>query len=72
MTSLLDEVLEAHGGLQRWRQFSRVEADALTGGGMFPLKGLAPDLTGRRMTVWLKEERACRQVGEGERVAAVN
>ena len=44
MASLLDEVLEAHGGLGRWRQFSRVEADAVTGGGMFPLKGLMPDL----------------------------
>ena len=44
MQTLLDEVLEAHGGLDRWRQFSKVEADAVTGGGMFPLKGLMPDL----------------------------
>jgi len=58
MTSLFDEVLEAHGGLGRWRQFSKVEADAVTGGGMFPLKGLMPDLGTRRMTAWLKEERA--------------
>jgi hypothetical protein len=56
--SLLEEILEAHGGLHRWRRFSKVEADAVTGGGLFPLKGLMPDLSTRRMSVWLKEERA--------------
>jgi hypothetical protein len=58
MSHLLEEVLEAHGGLDRWQRFSRVEADAVTGGGLFPLKGLVPDLSTRRMSVWLKEERA--------------
>jgi hypothetical protein len=58
MTSLLEEVMEAHGGLDRWRRLSKVEADAVTGGGLFPLKGLMPDLSARRMSVWLKEERA--------------
>jgi hypothetical protein len=58
MSSLLEEVLEARGGFDRWQRFSRVEADAVTGGGLFPLKGLMPDLSTRRMTVWLKEERA--------------
>ena len=28
MALLVDEVLEAHGGLDRWRRFSKVEADA--------------------------------------------
>lgn len=58
MSPLLEEVLEAHGGFDRWQRFSRVEADAVTGGGLFPLKGLMPDPSTRRMTVWLKEERA--------------
>src|SRR5258708_39424104 len=58
MSSLLEEVLEAHGGFDKWQRFSRVEADAVTGGGLFPLKGLVPDLSARRMSVWLKEERA--------------
>jgi hypothetical protein len=58
MSHLLEEVVEAHGGLDRWQRFSRVEADAVTGGGLFPLKGLVPDLSTRRMSVWLKEERA--------------
>ena len=58
MRSFLDDVLEAHGGLDRWQRFAKVEADIITGGGLFPLKGLMPDLATRRMTVWLKEERA--------------
>jgi hypothetical protein len=58
MTSLIDEVLEAHGGLDLWRRFSNVGADVVTAGGMFPLKGLMPNLGTRRMTVWLKEEHA--------------
>lgn len=58
MQPFLGEVLEAHGGLHRWRQFSKVSVDAVTMGGLFPLKGLEPDPNTRRMTVWLKEERA--------------
>jgi hypothetical protein len=58
MLPLLNRVLEAHGGLEQWRRFTKIEIDAVTGGGLFPLKGLQPDLAMRRMTVWLKEERA--------------
>jgi hypothetical protein len=58
MLPLLNRVLEAHGGLEQWRRFTRIEIDAVTGGGLFPLKGLQSDLATRRMTVWLKEERA--------------
>jgi hypothetical protein len=56
--ALLDEVIEAHGGLARRRAFERVEATAVTTGGLFPLKGLPTDTTRRRMTVWLHEQRA--------------
>jgi hypothetical protein len=58
MASLLEQILEAHGGLDRWRRFSKVDADIVTGGGLFPLKGLMPDLSTRRMSVWLREEGA--------------
>jgi hypothetical protein len=58
MEQLLTQIFDAHGGLDRWRQYSKVEVDAVTGGGLFPLKGLMPDLGTRRMTVWLKEERS--------------
>jgi hypothetical protein len=58
MTSFLEKIFEAHGGLDGWLSFSKMEADVVTGGGLFPLKGLMPDLSTRRMSVWLKEERA--------------
>ena len=56
--SLLDEVIVAHGGLEARKAFTRIEADVVTLGGLFPLKGLAPDPTVRRMTAFLHEERA--------------
>jgi len=53
MDTLLSQVLEAHGGLERWRRYSKVEATIVTGGGFFPLKGVLQDTNPRRMTVWL-------------------
>ena len=55
---LLSKVMKAHGGLELWNRYSKVEVGAITGGGLFPLKGLMPDLSRRTMTVWLREERA--------------
>ncbi|PSJ62798.1 hypothetical protein [Pseudaminobacter soli (ex Li et al. 2025)] len=56
--ALLDDVIEAHGGLARRKAFERIEVGAVTTGGLFPLKGLPTDTTRRRMTVWLHEQRA--------------
>lgn len=56
--SLLDDVIDAHGGLASRRTFERVEAGVVTTGGLFPLKGLPTDTTRRRMSVWLHELRA--------------
>lgn len=56
--SLLDDVIEAHGGFALRRAFERIEATAVTTGGLFPLKSLPTDTTRRRMTVWLHEQRA--------------
>ncbi len=58
MSELLAEILEAHGGLERWKQFQKVEATIVSGGGLFPLKGVPQDSSPRRMTVWLHEERS--------------
>ena len=58
MNALLGQVLEAHGGLQRWRRYGKLEATIVTGGGFFPLKGVLQDRNPRRMTVWLHEERS--------------
>jgi hypothetical protein len=58
VNGLLSEVIEAHGGLATWRGFTKVEADIVSGGGLFPLKGVPQDPAPRRMTVWLHEQRA--------------
>lgn len=58
MSQLLAEVIEAHGGMERWRAFEKVDATIVTGGGFFGLKGLVQDSDPRRMTVWLHEQRS--------------
>ncbi len=55
---LLTKVLDAHGGLDRWRRYNTVEATIVSGGGLFALKGILQDANPRRMTVWLHEERS--------------
>jgi hypothetical protein len=42
MTGLLDAVLGAHGGLDRWRQFDTIEATIVTGGKLWEIKGGPP------------------------------
>ncbi|MBC9034340.1 hypothetical protein IAG41_18280 [Sphingomonas sp. JC676] len=56
--ALLDDVIEAHGGLARRKAFERVEATIVTTGGLFPLKGLPADTTRRHMTAWLHKQQA--------------
>lgn len=58
MTALLDKVIDAHGGMNRWKRYAKVEASIVSGGGLFALKGLPQDSQPRRMTVWLHEQRA--------------
>jgi len=53
---LLTGVLNAHGGVGRWRQFTRVEATLVSGGLLFELKGMPQDSTPRRMTAALARE----------------
>src|SRR5262245_11456831 len=56
MNELLNNVLEAHGGLARWHEFSTAPAQIVTGGGLWALKGLIQDPAPRQMTVSLREE----------------
>jgi hypothetical protein len=56
MTGLLDAVLEAHGGLDRWQRFSTIEATIVSGGKLWEIKGQPQDPTPRRMTVALQRE----------------
>jgi hypothetical protein len=60
MNDLLNRILDAHGGIDRWRDYQKVEATIVSGGGFFALKGVMPDATPtpRRMTAWLHEERS--------------
>jgi hypothetical protein len=39
-SELLEQVLKAHGGLDRWEQLSRVGASIVTGGQLWSIKGL--------------------------------
>ncbi|MCW2516603.1 MAG: hypothetical protein JWR11_5645 [Mycobacterium sp.] len=56
MTDLLSAVLDAHGGLERWRQLDRVEATIVSGGGLWAVKGQPQDPTPRRMSAALHRE----------------
>jgi hypothetical protein len=58
MNELLARILDSHGGMDRWNGYQKVEATIVSGGGLFPLKGVVQDLHPRRMTVWLHEARA--------------
>src|SRR6201998_1060312 len=53
---LLQNALEAHGGLGRWRCFADVQASIVTGGQLFGVKGTAQDPTPRHMTVATQRE----------------
>lgn len=56
MGDLLEAVLDAHGGLDHWRQFNRVRATIVTSGGLWAIKGQPQDPMPRRMTVALDRE----------------
>jgi hypothetical protein len=56
MSDLLDSVLKAHGGLDRWHEFSHVRARIVTGGQLWGIKGLVQDPSPRQMTVALHHE----------------
>ena len=58
MNELLGQILNAHGGIDRWNKYEKVEATIVSGGGFFPLKGVIQDADPRRMAVWLHEERS--------------
>ena len=47
---LLELVLDAHGGLERWKQFDKVSASVVTGGFLWRMKGIPIDESLRRMT----------------------
>jgi hypothetical protein len=58
MNELLARIIDAHGGIDRWTEYEKIDATIVSGGGFFPLKGIVQDPNPRRMTVWLHEERS--------------
>jgi hypothetical protein len=56
VTDLLSAALHAHGGIDRWRRLSRVEATIVTGGGLWAIKGQPQDSRPRRMSAALHRE----------------
>src|ERR1700730_6179737 len=58
MNELLGRILDAHGGMERWKEYEKVDATIVTGGGFFALKGVLQDPNPRRMTVWLHDGRS--------------
>lgn len=57
MSDLLADVVAAHGGLERWRELTTMQASISSGGEFWGMKGLVQDPTPRRLTVTLHEER---------------
>jgi hypothetical protein len=57
MNDLLETVLEAHGGLERWNQLDKVSARLLQGGALWALKGQAGVLDDVVVTASLHQER---------------
>ena len=56
MNELLASIVEAHGGLDRWKRCNRVTATIVTGGALWGMKNLTQDQDPRRMSVSLHEE----------------
>lgn len=50
MNPVLADVLEAHGGIDRWHRYSRISATIATGGALWAMKGIAMDPTPRIAT----------------------
>jgi len=58
MNELLEQVIAAHGGLDRWNNFTEVTATMIGGGGLWPMKGFEPAPIPTEVTVTLHEENA--------------
>jgi hypothetical protein len=56
MQELLERVLDAHGGLDRWNAFKTVSASVVTGGEFWATKGLVMDTFQRRASAAIDRE----------------
>src|SRR5262245_2418354 len=58
MNDLLESAIAAHGGRERWKASKCLTVTAVSGGGLFALKGMPQDPSPREQTVTLLEESA--------------
>ena len=58
MDDLAKRIIDAHGGLERWRSFKTVTAHLVQGGALWGLKGKAGVLDDTNVTVDLRREHA--------------
>ena len=58
MSALLDEVLEAHGGLERWRAARTVQARVRSGGLLLRTRVPGNRFADYRLTIEVREPRA--------------
>jgi len=58
MDKLASEIIDAHGGLTRWKSFSTLTAHLIQGGALWMLKGKAGVLDDTSVTIDLRRERA--------------
>ena len=56
MTPLLNEVLDAHGGLRQWKRFTKISATIRSGGDIWEMKGVPQDSSPRQMSASLDKE----------------
>ncbi|MFI5159961.1 MAG: hypothetical protein ACHQHN_01735 [Sphingobacteriales bacterium] len=56
MKNLLDVVIEGHGGLGRWKQYRTMSATQVTGGVLWPMKGVAGILDKVNITIDLNQQ----------------
>ena len=56
MGDLLAQIIDAHGGIDRWNNFTEIRASIVSGGGFFALKGLEQDQEPREMAVCLHQQ----------------
>jgi hypothetical protein len=73
VNDLLERVIAAHGGLDRWNTFTEMTATMLGGGGLWPMKGFEPAPIPTDVTITLHEENSTiSPFGDPERRAVFN
>jgi len=56
MNALAQKIIDAHGGLDRWKQYDKLSADLKQGGALWHLKGHPTRLEDTNVTVGLRSE----------------